>query len=154
MGNPCMKSPYAKVHGSVSVNALHRKEAEESACGKVHDPSFENTPWAFTSWLWNFLYNFGTPWGFFMIVRFYYYHLNLIYESLIGLNYFGEIWYCWSKLSFGNDIVTTINFQARDLDLQAMVGVGMVLRKTLDLCLVSDHIWIWSIQGFGNNVVL
>ena len=25
-----MKSTYAKVHGSVSVNALHRKEAEES----------------------------------------------------------------------------------------------------------------------------
>ena len=42
MGNPCMKSTYAKVHGSVSVNALHRKEAEESACGKVHDPAFEN----------------------------------------------------------------------------------------------------------------
>ena len=55
MGNPCMKSTYAKVHGSVSVNALHRKEAEESACGKVHDPAFENTSWAFTSWLWNFL---------------------------------------------------------------------------------------------------
>ena len=57
MGNPCMKSTYAKVHGSVSVNALHRKEAEESACGKVHDPAFENTSWAFTSWLWNFLYD-------------------------------------------------------------------------------------------------
>ena len=38
-----MKSTYAKVHGSVSVNALHRNEAEESACGKVHDPAFENT---------------------------------------------------------------------------------------------------------------
>ena len=37
-----MKSTYAKVHGSVSVNALHRKEAEESACGKVHDLAFEN----------------------------------------------------------------------------------------------------------------
>ena len=78
MGNPCMKSTYAEVHGSVSVNA--------SACGKVHDPAFENTSWAFTSWLWNFLYDCGTPWGFFMIVRlFYYYHLNLIYDSLIGL---------------------------------------------------------------------
>ena len=38
-----MKSTYAKVHGSVSVNALYRKEAEESACGKVDDPAFENT---------------------------------------------------------------------------------------------------------------
>ena len=86
MGNRCMKSTYSKVHGSVSVNALYRKEAEESACGKVHDPAFENTSWAFTSWLWNSLYDCGTPWGFFMIVRlFYYYHLNLIYDSLIGL---------------------------------------------------------------------
>ena len=38
-----MKSTYAKVNGSVSVNALRRKEAEESACGKVHDLAFENT---------------------------------------------------------------------------------------------------------------
>ena len=38
-----MKSTYAKVHGSVSVNAQRRKEAEESACGKVHDPAFKNT---------------------------------------------------------------------------------------------------------------
>ena len=38
-----MKSTYTKVHGSVSVNALHRKEAEESACGKVHDPAFKIT---------------------------------------------------------------------------------------------------------------
>ena len=82
MGNPCMKSTYAKVHGSVSVNALHRKEA----CGKAHEPAFENTSWAFTSLLWNFLYDCGTPWGFFMIVMlFYYYHLNLIYDSLIDL---------------------------------------------------------------------
>ena len=36
------KSTYAKVHGSVSVDALQRK-AEESACGKVHDPAFKNT---------------------------------------------------------------------------------------------------------------
>ena len=86
MGNPCMKSTYAKVHGSVSVNALHRKEAEESACGKVYDQAFENTSWAFTSWLWNFLYDCGTPLGFFMIARlFYYCHLNLIYDSLIDL---------------------------------------------------------------------
>ena len=35
------KSTYAKVHGSVSVDALQRKEAEESACGKVHDPAFK-----------------------------------------------------------------------------------------------------------------
>ena len=37
------KSTYAKVHGSVSVDALQRKEAEESACGKVHDPALKNT---------------------------------------------------------------------------------------------------------------
>ena len=34
---------YAKVHGSVSVDALQRKESEESACGKVHDPVFKIT---------------------------------------------------------------------------------------------------------------
>ena len=34
------KSTYAKEHGSGSVDALQRKEAEESACGKVHDPAF------------------------------------------------------------------------------------------------------------------
>ena len=34
---------YAKVHGSVSVDALQRKEAEESACGKVHEPAFKVT---------------------------------------------------------------------------------------------------------------
>ena len=43
MGNPYMKSTYAKVHGLVSVDALHRKEAEESVCGKVHDPAFKIT---------------------------------------------------------------------------------------------------------------
>ena len=37
------KSTYAKVHGSVSVDALQRKEAEESACGKVHDPALTIT---------------------------------------------------------------------------------------------------------------
>ena len=31
-----MKSTYAKVHGSVSVDTLQRKESEESVCGKVH----------------------------------------------------------------------------------------------------------------------
>ena len=31
------------MHGSVSVDALQRKEAEESACGKVHDPAFKIT---------------------------------------------------------------------------------------------------------------
>ena len=35
------KSTYAKEHGSGSVDALQRKEAEESACGKVHDPAFK-----------------------------------------------------------------------------------------------------------------
>ena len=36
-----IKSTYAKVHGSVSVDALQRKEAEESACGEVNDPAFK-----------------------------------------------------------------------------------------------------------------
>ena len=31
------------MHGSVSADALQRKEAEESACGKVHDPAFKIT---------------------------------------------------------------------------------------------------------------
>ena len=39
--NNLPKSTYAKVHGLVSVDALQRKEAEESACGKVHDPAFK-----------------------------------------------------------------------------------------------------------------
>ena len=34
---------YTKVHGSVSVDAMQRKEAEESACGKVHGPPFKIT---------------------------------------------------------------------------------------------------------------
>ena len=37
------ESTYAKVHGSVSVDALQRQEAEESACGKEHDPAFKIT---------------------------------------------------------------------------------------------------------------
>ena len=37
------KSTCAKVHGSVSVDALQRKEAEESACSKLHDPAFKIT---------------------------------------------------------------------------------------------------------------
>ena len=36
-----MKSTYAKVHDSVSVDSLHREEAEESTCGKVHDQAFK-----------------------------------------------------------------------------------------------------------------
>ena len=31
------------MHGSVSVDALQRKEAEESACGKVHDTALKMT---------------------------------------------------------------------------------------------------------------
>ena len=42
-----VKSTYAKVHGSVSVDALQRKEAEESACGKVHDPTLKITDFVF-----------------------------------------------------------------------------------------------------------
>ena len=38
------ESTNAKVHGSVSVvDALQRKEAEESACGKMHDSAFKIT---------------------------------------------------------------------------------------------------------------
>ena len=31
------------MHGSVSMDALQRKEADESACGKVHHPAFKIT---------------------------------------------------------------------------------------------------------------
>ena len=31
------------MHDSVSVDALQRKEAEESACGKMHDPALKIT---------------------------------------------------------------------------------------------------------------
>ena len=31
------------MHGSVSVDALQRKEAEKSACDKVHDPANQIT---------------------------------------------------------------------------------------------------------------
>ena len=31
------------MHGSISVDALQRKEAEESAFGKLHDPAFKIT---------------------------------------------------------------------------------------------------------------
>ena len=37
------KSTYAKVHGSFSMDTLQRKEAEEAACGKVHDLAFKIT---------------------------------------------------------------------------------------------------------------
>ena len=37
------KSTYAKVHDSVNVDALLRKGAEESACGKVQKPAFKIT---------------------------------------------------------------------------------------------------------------
>ena len=70
------KRPVQKVRGETSWSKT--PESEKSGC--------ENTSWAFISWLWNFLYDCDTPWGFFMIVRFFcYYHLNLIYDSLIGL---------------------------------------------------------------------
>ena len=55
-----MKSTYAKVHGSVSVDALHKKEAEKSACGKVHDPAFKITEIYFQEkLLFNFLVKNG-----------------------------------------------------------------------------------------------
>ena len=37
------KSTYAKVHGSVSVDSMQRKETEESVCSKVHGPAFNIT---------------------------------------------------------------------------------------------------------------
>ena len=37
------ESTYAKVHGSLSVHALQRKEAEESACSKVHETASKIT---------------------------------------------------------------------------------------------------------------
>ena len=43
------------MHGSVSVAALQRKEADESTCGKVHDPAFKITEIYFQEKL---LYNF------------------------------------------------------------------------------------------------
>ena len=52
-------STYAKVHGSVSADALQRKEAEESACGKLHDPAFKITEIYFQEQLLNFL---GEKW--------------------------------------------------------------------------------------------
>ena len=48
------------MHDSVSVDALQRKEAEESACGKVHDPALTITEIYFQEKiLWNF---FGEKW--------------------------------------------------------------------------------------------
>ena len=37
------KSTYSKGHDSVSVDTLQRKEAEQSACGILHDPAFKIT---------------------------------------------------------------------------------------------------------------
>ena len=61
----------------------------------------ENTFWAFTSWLWNFLYDCDTRWGFFMIVRFFYYYY--LTRSLVWLNS-GKYDTVDQKLSFGNDV--------------------------------------------------
>ena len=41
--NKGLELTYAKLYGSVSVDALQRKAAEESACGQVHDPAFKIT---------------------------------------------------------------------------------------------------------------
>ena len=41
--NAYIESTYAKEHGSFSLDALQRKVAEESACGKVHDRAFKIT---------------------------------------------------------------------------------------------------------------
>ena len=60
-----MKPTYAKVHDSVSVDALQRKETEESACGKVHDPVCIITEIYFQEKLvCNFLVKNGNYWSF------------------------------------------------------------------------------------------
>ena len=68
-----------------------------------------------------------------MIVRFfYYYHLNLIYDSFYWFDLIpGKYDTVDQKLSFRNDILTSINFQVRDLDLQAMGGGGDSTEKKL-----------------------
>ena len=43
------------MHGSVSVDALQRKDTEESSCGKVHDPALKITEIYFQE---KILYNF------------------------------------------------------------------------------------------------
>ena len=48
------------MHGSVSVAALQRKEAEESTCGKVHDPALKITEIYFQIKL--LCYWFGEKW--------------------------------------------------------------------------------------------
>ena len=81
-----VKRPGPKCQG---LNDLSIKSGGETSWSETSESKMfvcENTSWDFTSWLWNFLYNCNIPWGFFMIVRsFYYYHLNLMYDSLIGL---------------------------------------------------------------------
>ena len=78
-------------------------ESEKSGC--------ENTSWAFTSWLWNFLLDCDIPWGFFMIVSFF---LLLSFKFDLWLvNWFDlirEIWYCWYKTFIWKWHLTTINF--------------------------------------------
>ena len=53
------------MHGSIRVDALQRKEAEKSACGKLHDPAFKVTEIYFQEkLLCNFLVKIGTYWSF------------------------------------------------------------------------------------------
>ena len=53
------------MHGSVSVDALQKKEAEESACSKVHDPLFKITDTDFQQkLLCNFLVKNENNWSF------------------------------------------------------------------------------------------
>ena len=141
-------------------NVLFIKSGGETSWSKTSEfekSGCENTSWASTSWLWNFLYDNDTLWGFFMIVRFFYfYRLNLIYDSIIGLTQFGEIWYCWSKT-----FIRKWYFNNYKLPSpwpwpsgHRLGGDGRPTEKTLEAYLSSDHIWIRSIQGFGNNEVL
>ena len=60
-GMPYVTSTYAKV----SVDVLQRKEAEESACGKLHDPAFKITEIYFQEkFLRKFLVKNGNYWSF------------------------------------------------------------------------------------------
>ena len=73
-----------QIQNYMGRNVLSNKSGGETS-GSVKS-GCENSSWAFTWWLWNFLHDCDTPWGIFIIVRFfYYYHLNLIYDLLIGL---------------------------------------------------------------------
>ena len=108
-----------------------------------------------TSWLWNFLwplYDRDTTWSLFMIVTFLYYHINWLMTH-------------WFDIIQGNMILLIKNFNLemmfKNYKLSSPwpwptgVRVGMVLRKTLDPYLSSDHIRLdpskrWEIMKCSN----